>query len=36
MTTLEVQEKLIEALGHSPIQVFAGAIIGIIFGALLG
>ena len=36
MTTLEVQEKLIEALGHTPTQVFVGAIIGIVFGALIG
>lgn len=35
LTTGEVQEKLIEALGHTPIQVFVGAIIGFIAGALL-
>ncbi len=34
LTTLEVQEKLIEALGHTPIQVFVGAAIGIIVGAI--
>lgn len=28
----EVQEKLIEALGHTPIQVFVGAMIGFIVG----
>lgn len=28
----EVQEKLVEVLGHTPIQVFMGAIIGIIVG----
>ena len=30
----EVQEKLQEALGHTPIQVFVGAIIGIVVGLL--
>ena len=34
LTTGEVQEKLIEALGHTPIQVFVGAFLGIIVGAL--
>ena len=28
MSTVEVQEKLIEALGHTPVQVFVGAFIG--------
>lgn len=36
LTTSEVQEKLVEALGHTPIQVFAGAIIGVIVGFLIG
>ena len=31
----EVQDKLQEALGHTPIQVFVGALIGIIAGLLL-
>ena len=35
LTTGEVQERLIEALGHTPVQVFVGAIIGAIFGAIL-
>lgn len=35
LTTGEVQEKLIEALGHTPIQVFVGAILGIIVGAII-
>ena len=35
MSTLEVQEKLIEALGHTPIQVFVGAIIGFVVGAIV-
>ena len=34
MTSVEVQEKLVEFLGHTPIQVFVGAAIGIIIGAL--
>ena len=35
LTTLEVQEKLVEVLGHTPIQVFVGAIIGVIIGAVI-
>lgn len=34
LTTGEVQEKLIEALGHTPVQVFVGAILGIIVGCV--
>lgn len=34
LTTVEVQEKLIEAIGHTPIQVFVGAAIGIIVGVI--
>ena len=34
LTTGEVQEKLIEALGHTPIQVFVGAFVGIIVAAI--
>ena len=34
LTTVEVQGKLIEALGHTPIQVFVGALLGIIVGAI--
>lgn len=30
----EVQEKLVEVLGHSPIEVFVGAVIGIIAGLM--
>lgn len=33
-TGLQVQEKLVEVLGHSPIQVFVGAIIGVIMGLI--
>lgn len=35
LTTLEVQEKLVEVLGHTPIQVFVGAILGILVGAIV-
>lgn len=35
LTTVEVQERLIEALGHTPIQVFVGAVIGIVVGILI-
>lgn len=35
MSTVEVQEKLIEALGHTPIQVFVGAIIGFVIGYII-
>ena len=34
LTGVQVQEKLKEALGHTPIQVIVGAIIGIIVGAI--
>ena len=32
MTKIEVQGKLVEFLGHTPIQVFVGAIIGFVVG----
>ena len=34
LTGVQVQEKLVEVLGHTPTQVFVGAIIGIIIGAI--
>ena len=34
LTGVEVQEKLVEVLGHTPLQVFVGAIIGIIVGSI--
>lgn len=34
LTNGEVQEKLQEALGHTPVQVFVGALIGLIAGLL--
>lgn len=35
LTTGEVQERLIEALGHTPVQVFVGAILGIVVGIII-
>lgn len=34
LSTLQVQEKLVEVLGHTPVQVFVGATIGIIAGLI--
>lgn len=34
LTNGQVQEKLQEALGHTPIQVFVGALIGLIAGLI--
>ena len=34
LTGLEVQEKLVEVLGHTPMQVVVGAIIGMIVGLI--
>lgn len=34
LSSLEVQGKLVEVLGHTPIQVIVGAIIGIIVGVI--
>lgn len=34
LTGVQVQEKLVEVLGHTPFQVFVGAIIGIIVGSI--
>ena len=35
LTNLQVQEKLVEVLGHTPTQVLVGAIIGIIAGLIM-
>jgi hypothetical protein len=35
LSTGEVSEKLVEVLGHTPIQVFVGALIGIIVGIIV-
>ena len=34
LSGVEVQERLVEVLGHTPTQVFVGALIGIVVGAL--
>ena len=34
LSGLEVQKRLMEALGHTPIQVLVGALIGIIVGTI--
>lgn len=36
LTNMQVQERLVEVLGHTPIQVFVGAAIGIIVGLIFG
>ena len=33
LSDMQVHEKLQEALGHTPVQVFVGALIGLIAGA---
>lgn len=35
LTTLQVSEKLVEVLGHTPLQVFVGAFIGIVVGLFI-
>ena len=34
LSMLQVQEKLVEVLGHTPKQVFVGAVIGIVAGIM--
>ena len=34
LTNVQVQEKLVEVLGHTPFQVFVGALLGIIIGMI--
>lgn len=34
LSSLEVHEKLVEVLGHTPIQVFVGALIGAMVGII--
>lgn len=34
LSGVEVSERLVEVLGHTPIQVLAGAVIGIIVGVI--
>ena len=35
LTGVQVSEKLVEVLGHTPIQVIVGALIGVIVGLIL-
>lgn len=35
LSTLQVSEKLVEVLGHTPLQVFVGAFIGILVGLIV-
>ena len=35
LTGMQVSEKLVEVLGHTPTQVFVGALIGIIAGLII-
>ena len=32
---IQVQEKLVEVLGHTPLQVFVGAVLGVIAGLIV-
>lgn len=34
LTGLQVSERLVEVLGHTPMQVFVGALIGVIVGII--
>ena len=34
LSTVEVQERLVEVLGHTPVQVLVGALIGFVVGGL--
>lgn len=35
LTGIQVTEKLVEVLGHTPVQVFVGAIIGVVVGLIV-
>lgn len=35
LTGVQVSERLVEVLGHTPVQVFVGAIIGVIVGLVV-
>ena len=35
LSALQVQEKLVEVLGHTPLEVIVGAIIGVIVGIIM-
>ena len=34
LTSVQVSEKLVEVLGHTPVQVFVGALIGLVAGLI--
>ena len=34
LTTVQVSEKLVEVLGHTPLQVIVGALIGLVVGLI--
>ena len=36
LSNIQVQEKLVEVLGHTPMQVIVGAAIGVIVGLVFG
>lgn len=36
LTNIQVHERLVEVLGHTPTQVFVGALIGVIVGFIVG
>lgn len=35
LSGVEVQEKLVEVLGHTPVQVFVGALLGVLVGIIV-
>ncbi len=35
LTGIQVSEKLVEVLGHTPVQVLVGALIGVIVGLIV-
>lgn len=35
LTGMQVSERLVEVLGHTPVQVFVGALIGVIVGLVV-
>lgn len=36
LSNIQVQEKLVEVLGHTPTQVLVGAIVGVVVGLIFG
>ena len=35
LTSMQVSERLVEVLGHTPVQVFVGGMIGVIAGLII-